>query len=92
MIDINDLARRCQGSMNDPQARAALEKAMKEIKSGAGRQLSQNITPDTAKHIERAASAAQAGDKAGAMKAVSEILATPEGAALAKQLQFLIGK
>lgn len=92
MIDVNDLARRCQSSMNDPQARAAMEQAMRQLKGGAGKQFAQNITPDTAKRIERAAQAAGSGDKAGAMQALSDILGTPEGAALAKQLQFLMGK
>lgn len=92
MMDLNELARRCQQNVTDPQARATLDQAVRTLQSGAGRQLAQNITPDTAARIEQAAQSAQAGDKAGALRAVSDILSTPEGAALAQQLQFLFGK
>ncbi|NCB28674.1 MAG: hypothetical protein EOM63_02780 [Clostridia bacterium] len=92
MIDVNDLAKRCQDSVTDPQARAAMQKAMEQLKGGAGEQLARSIPPAYASSIERAAQAAQRGDKTAAMAAMQEILATPEGAALAQKLQFLLGK
>ncbi len=92
MIDIHELAQRCQSGMSDPQARAAMQQAMQQLQGDAGKQFRQNITPDTAKQIERAAHAASAGDKATALQAINEILSTKEGASLAKQLQFLMGK
>ncbi len=92
MIDVNDLAKRWQDSVTDPQARAAMDKAMEQLKGGMGEQLARSIPPACAASIERAAQAAQRGDQAAAMSAMQEVLSTPEGAALAQQLQFLFGK
>lgn len=92
MMDLSELARRCQQNVTDPQARATIDEAVRRMQSGAGRQMAQNITPGTAAQIERAAQAAQSGDKAAAMQAIQQMLNTPDGAALAKQLQFLMGK
>ena len=89
-MDINELMRRLD--LNDPEQRAALDQLQHTLQNGAGRRMVQAISSENAQRIERAAQAAQRGDKRAAQAAVSEILSTPDGAALAAQLNRLLGK
>lgn len=92
MIDMNELARRCMGSATDDKTRAALQKIMSAANTADGKQIASSVPSSCAKQIEQAAQAAQRGDKAAAMQAVNSLLATPDGAKIAKQLKFLMGR
>lgn len=87
MMDANELLRKLK--LSDGAQIAELQRI---LQSGQGRQMAGNVDAATARRIERAAKAAQAGDKRAAQQALNEILATPEGAALAAQLKRLMGK
>ena len=87
MMDANELLRKLK--LSDGPQIAELQRL---LQSGQGRQMAGNVDAATARRIERAAKAAQAGDKHAAQQALNEILATPEGAALAAQLKRLMGK
>ena len=92
MLDAKELLHKLQMSQNDPKMQAALQNLQSAMQSAEGQRMARNISRQTAENIERAAKAAQAGNKTAAQDAVREILKTPEGAALAAQLQRLLGK
>ena len=93
MVDFNALARQIQESAaKDPQARAALDSLMQHAQSPDGKRIARSIPPACAGQIEQAAAAAQRGDMNAAKAALSQMMHTPEGADLARQLQFLMGK
>ncbi|MGN1007910.1 MAG: hypothetical protein ACI4PV_03105 [Butyricicoccus sp.] len=89
MTDANELMRRLMAQSGGQQA---IEKLQRTLQAGAGQELAKQIDPATASRIERAAQAAQTGDKAAAQAVLREILATPQGAALAAQLGRIFGK
>lgn len=90
MMDVNELMRRLmtQGGIQQETA----EKLQRAMQSGEVQNLAKSIDAATASRIERAAQAAQAGDKRAAQMAIGEIMATPEGAALAAQLRRMMGR
>ena len=91
-FDANELMRKLQMNANDPKTQAAMNRLQSAMRSAEGQRMAKQIDRSTAERIERAAKAAQAGDARAAREAVGEILKTPEGAALAAQLQKLLGK
>lgn len=91
-MDINELMRNLKLTGADPSTLAAISRLKETMTSAQGQQLAQGMSRDTAARIERAAQAAQAGDTRAAQAAVSEILSTPEGAALAARLKGILGK
>lgn len=93
MVDFHALVQQLQQSAaQNPEARQALDQLVRKAQSADGQRLARNIPPHCAGQIEQAAMAAQRGDLDTAKSALSDLLGTPEGAALARQLQFLIGK
>lgn len=92
MIDVNELMRKLSMQSNDAQARAALERLQNAMHSGGADNLKNSIDSATASRIERAAKAAQSGDKDAAQQAIGEIMSTPEGAALAARLKRILGQ
>ncbi|MGE4549264.1 MAG: hypothetical protein AB7C89_06910 [Intestinibacillus sp.] len=93
MPDFNELAQQLRASMSkDPQTRAALEQLMQQARSIDGQRIAQNISASCASQIEQAAAAAQRGDLNSAKDAITQMMNSPEGADLARQLQFLMGK
>lgn len=90
MMDANELMRRLMTQGGIQQETVA--KLQRAVQSGEVQNLAKNIDAATASRIERAAQAAQAGDKRAAQTALGEIMATPEGAALAAQLRRMLGK
>ena len=92
MFDANELMRKLQMNANDPKTQAAMNRLQSAMRSAEGQRMAKQIDRSTAERIERAAKAAQAGDARAAREAVGEILKPPEGAALAVQLQKLLGK
>ena len=92
MFDANELMRKLQMNANDHKTQAAMNRLQSAMRSAEGQRMAKQIDRSTAERIERAAKAAQAGDARAAREAVGEILKTPEGAALAAQLQKLLGK
>lgn len=92
MIDANELMRRLKMQSGDAQMQATLERLQNVMQSGGADNLTKNIDNATATRIERAARAAQAGDKSAAQDAIGEIMSTPEGAALAAQLKRILGQ
>lgn len=92
MIDANEMMRRLRMQSGDPQTQAALDRLQNVMQSGGAGNLPGNLDSATVSRIERAAKAAQAGDKGAAQAALGEILSTPEGAALAAQLRRILGQ
>ena len=92
MIDANELMRRLRMQSGDPQTQAVLERLQNVMQTAGADNLKNAIDNDTATRIERAAKAAQSGDKSAAQAAISEIMSTPEGAALAAQLKRILGQ
>lgn len=91
MIDANELMRRLKRQGGDAQMQAALERLQTMLQNN-DTSMHKNIDSATAARIERAAHAAQAGDQKAAQAAIAEIVATPEGAALAAQLRRMLGQ
>ncbi|MBS5704523.1 MAG: hypothetical protein KHW93_11930 [Butyricicoccus pullicaecorum] len=89
MIDANELMRKLMAQGGGQEAISRLQRA---LQAGAGQDIAKNIDAATASRIERAAQAAQAGDKRAAQAAIAEIMSTPEGAALAAGLKRILGK
>ncbi|MBP3312250.1 MAG: hypothetical protein J6L72_08465 [Butyricicoccus sp.] len=89
MIDANELMRRLLMQSGGQEAVAKLQRT---LQAGAGQELAKNVDSATASRIERAAQAAQAGDKNAVQAVLREIMSTPEGAALAAQLGRILGK
>ena len=93
MVDFNALAQQLQQSVaSDPNARAALQKFMQQAQSSEGQRIARNIPTAFAGQIEQAANAAQQGDLNTAKSLVEQMMQTPGGEDLARQLQFLMGK
>lgn len=92
MFDARKLLGKLPTGGNDPKTQETLRRLQNAMQSAEGQRMAQAVSRQTAEGIERAARAAQAGDKRAAQDAVREILKTPEGAALAAQLQRLLGK
>lgn len=90
MIDANELMRKL--SMMGGDQKEAIERLQRMMQAGQGQNLAKSIDSATTARIERAAQAAQAGDKRAASAAIGEIMSTPEGAALAAQLRRILGK
>lgn len=90
MLSIPDLIHRCMEQTTDAQSRAMLQDTLQKLQTLPQNGAAMTVTSDCAANIEQAAAAAQRGDKAQAMAIMQQILATPEGAALAQQLSFLL--
>ena len=92
MMDANELMRRLRMQSGDAKTQDALARLQNLMDAGGVADLKKGIDSATADRIERAAKAAQAGDKGAAQAAITEIMSTPEGAALAAQLRRILGQ
>ena len=89
---LGDLMRSLQLDPNDPKTKAALERLKTAMQGAGGQNMAKQIDRATAERIQQAARAAQAGDARAARQALGEVLETPQGAALAAQIQKLMGR
>lgn len=83
-MDFNQLLQQFASAQDSPAAK----QLQGMLQSGEIQQLS----PDLQAHIRTAANQAAQGNQAGAMQAVSQVLATPEGAKLAAQIRQALAK
>lgn len=90
MINIDALIKQCMASTTDSSSRAVLQKVL--LAAQKNPKQTPQISAANAALVEQAAQAAQRGDKQAASAAISSLLGTAEGAAIAKQIQTLIGK
>lgn len=90
MLSIQDLIKNCMNQSTDPKSQTMMESALEKLQSSQPTVPAVTVTPECANLIEKAATAAQSGDKQQALSIMQEILATPEGSALAQQLKFLL--
>ena len=89
--DMQALARALLGSVQGQAAGETLGRLAAFMRTPDGQKLTTLLSGSGTVYIRKAAQAAVAGDEAGARAALSQALATPDGAALARALAQAAG-